>query len=60
GFQEMGLLRIGAILFTENDASNKLLTKVGFQIEGLLKKYVHQNNVPYDTYIISLINIEKS
>ncbi|WP_374967127.1 GNAT family N-acetyltransferase [Lysinibacillus sp. RS5] len=55
GFQEMDLVRIGAIVFTENDASNKLLTKVGFEKEGILKKYVHQNQVPYDTYIYSLI-----
>jgi len=55
GFQEMDLVRIGAIVFTENDASNKLLTKVGFEKEGILKKYMHQNQVPYDTYIYSLI-----
>jgi len=56
GFQEMELVRIGAIVFTENDASNRLLIKAGFEKEGLLKKYMHQNNVPYDTYIYSLIN----
>lgn len=55
GFQEMDLVRIGAIVFTENDASNKLLTKVGFEKEGILRKYMHQNQVPYDTYIYSLI-----
>ncbi len=55
GFQEMELVRIGAIVFTENDASNKLLIKAGFEKEGLLKKYMRQNNVPYDTYIYSLI-----
>ena len=55
GFQEMELVRIGAIVFTENDASNKLLIKAGFEKEGLLKKYMYQNNVPYDTYIYSLI-----
>ncbi|MGG2112646.1 GNAT family N-acetyltransferase [Lysinibacillus pakistanensis] len=56
GFQEMKLVRIGAIVFTENDASNKLLTKAGFEKEGVLKKYIHQNNISYDTYIYSLIN----
>ncbi|WP_155591051.1 GNAT family N-acetyltransferase [Lysinibacillus cavernae] len=55
GFEEMELLRIGAIVFTENDASNRLLQKIGFEKEGLLKKYMHQNNVPHDTYIYSLI-----
>jgi len=56
GFQEMKLVRIGAIVFTENDASNKLLTKAGFEKEGVLKKYIHQNNISYDTYSYSLIN----
>lgn len=48
-------MRIGAIVFTENEASNKLLTKLGFEKEGLLKNYMHQNGVPYDTNIFSLI-----
>jgi len=56
GFQEMKLVRIGAIVFTENDASNKLLTKAGFEKEGVLKKYIHQNNNSYDTNSYSLIN----
>jgi len=56
GFQEMKLVRIGAIVFTENDASNKLLTKAGFEKEGVLKKYIHQNNISYDTNSYSLIN----
>ncbi len=38
GFQEMELVRIGAIVLTENDASNKLLTKACFEKEGVLKK----------------------
>ncbi|MET4562338.1 ribosomal-protein-alanine N-acetyltransferase [Lysinibacillus parviboronicapiens] len=60
GFQEMELVRIGAIVFTENDASNKLLIKAGFEKEGILKNYMHQNNVPNDTYIYSLIKIKSS
>ncbi|MDM5248281.1 GNAT family N-acetyltransferase [Lysinibacillus sp. G4S2] len=55
GFQEMDLLRIGAIVFTENDASNKLLEKLGFEKEGVLRNYMHQNGVPFDTNIFSLI-----
>lgn len=55
GFEEMDLVRIGAIVFKENEASNLLLQKIGFEQEGLLKKYMHQHNVPHDTYIYSLI-----
>ena len=58
GFGVLGLARIGAIVFTENEASNKLLTKIGFQNEGLLRNYMYQNGEPHDTYIYSLLNNE--
>jgi len=60
GFQEMDLMRIGAIVFTENEASNKLLTRLGFEKEGILKNYMHQNGVPYDTNIFSLTKVKTS
>ncbi len=56
GFEEMRLTRIGAVVFTENEASNKLLTKIGFQKEGLLNDYMYQNGKPHDTYIYSFVN----
>ena len=59
GFEEMDLARIGAIVFTENEASNKLLTKIGFHNEGLLRKYMYQNGKPHDTYIYSFLKGEK-
>jgi len=55
GFQELGLERIGAIVFVENIASNQLLTKLGFTKEGTLKKYMYQNDIVYDTNIYSLL-----
>lgn len=55
GFEELDLTRIGAVVFLENEASNKLLTKIGFQKEGILRDYMYQNGEPYDTYIYSLI-----
>ena len=51
----MELTRIGAVVFTENKASKKLLTKIGFQNEGLLKDYMYQNGKPHDTNIYSFI-----
>ncbi|RUL55631.1 GNAT family N-acetyltransferase [Lysinibacillus antri] len=54
-FEELGLERLGAIVFVENQASNKLLTKIGFQKEGVLKHYMYQNGVPYDTNVFSLL-----
>lgn len=55
GFGVMGLTRIGAIVFIENEASNKLLQKLGFQQEGTLRKYMYQDGHAYDTYIYSLL-----
>ncbi|PKG23981.1 GNAT family N-acetyltransferase [Niallia nealsonii] len=55
GLDKMDLLRIGAVVFTENEASNKLLVKLGFEKEGVLRKYLHQNGVPHDTNIYSFI-----
>jgi [ribosomal protein S5]-alanine N-acetyltransferase len=55
GFNELDLTRIGAVVFLENIASNKLLTKLGFQLEGVLRNYMYQNGVPYDTNVYSLV-----
>ncbi|MGG0276628.1 GNAT family N-acetyltransferase [Bacillus rhizoplanae] len=55
GFNELDLTRIGAVVFTENKASNVLLTKLGFQNEGVLRNYMYQNNVSYDTNVYSLL-----
>jgi len=39
GFKEVGLNRIDAVVMPENDASIKLLEKLGFCNEGLLREY---------------------
>jgi len=57
GFQNIGLTRIGAVVFIENEASNyKLLTKIGFQKEGILRDYMYQNGLAHDTFIYSILN----
>ncbi|MEH7225320.1 GNAT family protein [Bacillus sp. JJ1566] len=55
GFNELGLTRIGAVVFLENKASNDLLTKLGFEKEGILRGYMYQNGVPHDTNVYSLL-----
>ncbi len=55
GFEELLLNRIGAVVFIENNASNQLLMKMGFEKEGILKNYMHQNGESFDTYIYSLL-----
>ncbi|REB07442.1 N-acetyltransferase [Sporosarcina sp. BI001-red] len=55
GFNVMELTRIGAVVFIENESSNKLLVNLGFESEGILKSYMYQDGVAHDTYIYSLI-----
>lgn len=58
GFKELDLTRIGAVVFIENKASNTLLTKLGFKKEGVLRNYMYQNDVAFDTNIYSLLKLE--
>lgn len=55
GFNGLELTRIGAVVFLENEASNTLLTKVGFEKEGVLRNYMYQNGEPHDTYVYSIL-----
>ncbi|MEG0471870.1 MAG: GNAT family protein [Solibacillus sp.] len=55
GFQELKLTRIGAVVFLENEASNQLLLKQGFEKEGQLKNYMYQNNQAYDVNMYSKV-----
>lgn len=54
-FDGLELYRIGAVTFPENEASYKLLLKLGFQKEGLLRGYIYQNDKSNDAYIFSLL-----
>ncbi|MBT2683423.1 GNAT family N-acetyltransferase [Bacillus sp. ISL-37] len=55
GLNEMNLERIGAIVFLENTTSNELLLKLGFKKEGILRNYMVQAGVSYDTNVYSLL-----
>lgn len=55
GFQHLDLNRIGAIVFTENEASSSMLLKLGFQKEGILQQYMVQNGVAHDTIMYALL-----
>lgn len=55
GFNDLHLTRIGAVVFTENTASNGLLTKLGFEKEGLLRNYIYQTGVAHDTIAYSIL-----
>ena len=51
----MQLIRVAAVVYVENKASQKLLSKAGFQEEGLLRKHMIQNGVAHDTILYSLL-----
>lgn len=55
GFIEMELKRIGAVVFLENRQSNELLVKLGFHKEGVLRSYMIQSGVSYDTNMYSIV-----
>ncbi|MFJ8064550.1 GNAT family N-acetyltransferase [Psychrobacillus sp. NPDC096426] len=57
-FDELDLYRIGAVTFPENESSYKLLLKLGFQKEGLLRGYIYQNDKSNDAFIYSLLRPE--
>lgn len=58
GFENLGLNRIGAVVFPQNIPSLNLLEKVGFTKEGILRDYIIQNNIERDTVVLSLLKKE--
>lgn len=53
GTEELGLHRIGAVIFPDNAASRRLLEDTGFCEEGTLKGYYYKNNKFIDAVIFS-------
>ena len=59
-YQQLDLYRIGAITYPANTASNQLLLKLGFTLEGTLRGYLYQRNQSHDAYVFSLTKPEWS
>jgi len=55
GFEQMGLNRIEALVYVDNDRSIQLLQKLGFKQEGLLRDYFYQGGKFYDHYIFAFL-----
>lgn len=55
GFERMKLNRIDALVYVENERSIRLLQRLGFTQEGLLRDYFCLNAKFYDHYIFSLL-----
>ena len=57
GFDKMKLHRIEAMVGTYNIASLKIIEKLGFSKEGLMKAHYLRNGIFEDSLVFSLINI---
>lgn len=55
GFEEMGLNRIEAFVDVENMPSLKVLKRMGFQREGVLREYYYLHGKYFDTVLQSLL-----
>lgn len=58
GFEEMGLNRVEALVYFENHASVRLLERLGFRKEGLLRQYFRRGDTFYDHWLLSLLKVE--
>ena len=58
GFGRMGLNRIDAVVYTANVRSLKLLQKLGFQKEGVLRDYFYLDGQFYDHCLLALLRRE--
>lgn len=57
-FEELALYRLGAVTFLENEASYRLLEKLGFAFEGVLRGYLFQGEQSYDARMYGLLRTD--
>ncbi|MFC7785590.1 GNAT family N-acetyltransferase [Rossellomorea sp. GCM10028870] len=57
-FTDKGMNRIGAVIVPYNKASARVIEKLGFKQEGLLREYILQDDHKYDAYMYSLLKKE--
>jgi len=58
GFETFKLNRIEAIVHPDNTASLRLLERLGFQQEGILRQSLRQGSQYYDHWLLSLLKDE--
>jgi [ribosomal protein S5]-alanine N-acetyltransferase len=58
GFEEFGLRRFFATTMVDNLASRRVLEKVGFQLEGILRQHVVKEGVVHNQAYYGLIRSE--
>ncbi|BCB05408.1 GNAT family N-acetyltransferase [Bacillus sp. KH172YL63] len=54
-FKEKGMNRVGAVIVPDNEASSRVVEKLGFNQEGLLREYILQDGHFFDAYMYSLL-----
>ncbi|WP_201714301.1 GNAT family N-acetyltransferase [Rossellomorea arthrocnemi] len=57
-FTDKGMNRAGAVIVPYNKASSRVVEKLGFKQEGLLREYILQDDQAYDAYMYSLLKKE--
>jgi len=55
GFKRMGVNRIEAVVHRDNQRSLKLLDRLGFKREGLMRDYYYYEGHYYDHWLLSLL-----
>lgn len=55
GFTRMGLSRVEAVVHCDNQRSLKLLERLGFKREGLMRDYYYYEGCYYDHWLLSLL-----
>jgi len=58
GFREMHLRKIYLAVYENNPNAKRLYEKLGFTLEGTLRKHVAVNGTYYDKYLMGLFNHE--
>lgn len=58
GFNEMNLNRMEAFVSPDNEASQRVVKKLGFQQEGHLKQHFFKNNIYHDSIVFGLLRNE--
>lgn len=58
GFEQMRLNRVEALVYVENEASIRLLERLGFLREGILRQYFRRGEEYYDHWLLSLLKAD--
>ncbi len=60
GFEKLNITRIEAEVMVGNIGSEKLLSKLNFQKEGILRQWMYWNDQYFDIAMFSLLKVERN